>query len=60
LVVIPSTILFVAFDAIPNHFQISIADCDSCVELDHWQQLKKSGISVDFRRISKIDSEFGG
>jgi hypothetical protein len=59
-VVIPSTILFVAFDAIPNDFPISIADCDSCVEFDWWKQLRESGISVDFRRIFKIDSEFGG
>jgi hypothetical protein len=57
---IPSTIRFVAFDAIPNHFQISIADCDSCVQFDCWQQLRKSGIAVDFRRVLRIDSEFHG
>jgi serine/threonine protein kinase len=53
---IPSTIRFVEFDAIPNHFQICIADCDLCVEFDRWQQLRKSGISVDFRRIVRFDS----
>jgi hypothetical protein len=60
VVIIPSTIRFVAFDAIPNRFQISIADCDSCVEFNRWQQLRRSGISVDFRRILRIDSEFHG
>jgi hypothetical protein len=60
VVMIPSTIRFVAFDAIPNHFEISMADCDSCVEFDRWQQLRESGISVDFRRISRIDSDFHG
>jgi hypothetical protein len=58
-VVIPSTILFVAFDVIPNPFQISIADCESCPEFGRWQQLIKSGLKVDFRRILKIDSDFG-
>jgi hypothetical protein len=57
---IPSTIRFVAFDAIPNDFQICIADCDSCVEFGRWQQLRKSGIAVDFRRILRIDSDLHG
>jgi serine/threonine protein kinase len=58
VVMIPSTILFVAFDAIPNRFQISVAGCDSCVEFDRWLQLRESGIAIDFRRILRIDSEF--
>jgi hypothetical protein len=60
VVMIPSTIRFVGFDAIPNHFQISIADGDFCVEFDRWQQLRESGIFVDFRRILRIDSDFHG
>jgi serine/threonine protein kinase len=60
VVKIPSTIRFVGFDAIPNHFQISIAHCDSCVEFDRWLELRESGISVDFRRILRIDSELHG
>jgi hypothetical protein len=58
MVIIPSTIRFVAFDAIPTPFQMCIANCDSCVAFDHWQQLRKSGIAVDFRRILRIDSDF--
>jgi serine/threonine protein kinase len=59
MVILPSTIRFVAFDAIPNHFQICMADCDSCVEFDRWQQLRESGIAVDFRHNFRIDSDFG-
>jgi hypothetical protein len=59
IVIIPSTVLFVAFDAIPTPYQISIADCDFCPEFDRWQHLRVCGISVDFRRILRIDSEFG-
>jgi serine/threonine protein kinase len=58
-VVIPSTILFVAFNVTENPFQISIADYDSCPEFGRWQQLIRLGLNVDFRRILKIDSEFG-
>jgi hypothetical protein len=59
VVIIPSTILFVAFNAIPKDFQISIDGCDSCVEFDRWQQMRESEISIDFRRILRIDSELG-
>jgi hypothetical protein len=59
MVILPSTICFVAFDAIPHKFQISMANCDSCVEFDRWRQLRESGIAVDFRRIFRIDSDFG-
>jgi serine/threonine protein kinase len=60
VVIIPSTIRFVALDAIPTHFQICIADCDSCPEFDCWQHMRESGIFVDFRRVLRIDSEFHG
>jgi hypothetical protein len=59
VVIVPSTIRFVAFDAVPTHFQMCIAHCDSCVAFDRWEQLRKSGIAVDFRRILRIDSDFG-
>jgi serine/threonine protein kinase len=59
MVIIPSTVLFVAFDAILNPYQISIADCDSCPEFNRWQYLRVSGMAVDFRRILRIDSELG-
>jgi hypothetical protein len=34
MIVIPSTVMFVAFDAMPNPYQVSIVDCDSCPEFD--------------------------
>jgi hypothetical protein len=59
MIVIPSTVLFVAFDVIPNSSHIFISDSDSCPEFDRWKQLRKSGIAVDFRRILRIGSGFG-
>jgi hypothetical protein len=59
VVIIPSAIRFVAFDAFPNNFQICIANCDSCVAFNRWWQLRKSGVRIDFRRILRIDSDFG-
>jgi serine/threonine protein kinase len=38
---------------------MSIANCDFCPEFDRWQQLRACGIAVVFRRILRIDSEFG-
>jgi serine/threonine protein kinase len=54
---IPPTILFIASDAIPNPFQIVLEDCNCCPEFARWQQLRMKGISVDFRRILKFDSD---
>jgi hypothetical protein len=59
VIVIPSAVLFVTFDVIHNAFEISIADCNACRESECWQQLIKSGLTVDFRRILKIRSEYG-
>jgi hypothetical protein len=56
-IVIPSTILFVASDAIPTSCQITLEDCNCCPEFDRWQELRMKGISVDFRRILKFDSD---
>jgi hypothetical protein len=55
-IVIPSTIQFVASDAISSYVQISLEDCNSCPEFDHWLDLRKKGIEIDFRRILKFDS----
>jgi serine/threonine protein kinase len=56
-VVIPSTIQFVASDAIPNPSQLTLEDCNSCPEFDRWRQLRANGIAVDFRRILKFNSD---
>jgi hypothetical protein len=51
---IPSTILFIASDAIDTASQIRLFDGDSCPEFDRWLQLKKSDIVIDFRRIQRV------
>jgi serine/threonine protein kinase len=55
-VVIPSTILFIALDAITNPSKISLADCDSCSEFSRWKRLRMEDILVDFRRILRFNS----
>jgi hypothetical protein len=55
-IVIPSTILFIASDAVLDPFQIDISDCDSCPEFSRWQELRASGVVVDFRRLRKVGS----
>jgi serine/threonine protein kinase len=55
-IVIPSTILFVAFNAIDDPSKISLADCESCPEFTRWQRLRMKGIEIDFRRILKFNS----
>jgi serine/threonine protein kinase len=59
VIVIPSTVLFIAFDAVADPSYISIADCDSCPEFNRWQELIKRDIEVDFRRILRIGTDFG-
>jgi hypothetical protein len=54
--VIPSTVVFVAYDAHPNVSQLSLSDPDSCPMFDRWQRLRKSGITVDFQRILEFAS----
>jgi hypothetical protein len=49
--VIPSTVVFVAYDADPGVLQLSLSDPDSCPMFDRWRCLRKSGITVDFQRI---------
>jgi hypothetical protein len=48
---IPWSVLFVAFDLGLHTHQLLLSEGDSCEELDGWLRVKKSGISVDFRRI---------
>jgi hypothetical protein len=55
-VVIPSTILFLAFDAVGNETEIKVEDPSCCPELDRWLQLRRLGIRGDFRRIQRVDS----
>jgi hypothetical protein len=51
---IPSTILFIAFHRADIALQIRFVDRDFCPELSRWQQLKRSGIVKDFRRIQRV------
>jgi hypothetical protein len=53
-IVIPSTVMFVAYDAHDNFFHLSLSDPDSCPVFDRWQRLRKSGITVDFQRILRF------
>jgi hypothetical protein len=55
-VVIHSTISFIASDAVLDPFQISLDDEHYCPEFDRWREVRKSGVSVDFRRISRVGS----
>jgi hypothetical protein len=50
-ITIPSAVLFVAHDASPNPWRLSLCDEDSCAEFVRWRRLRRSGIAVDFRRI---------
>jgi hypothetical protein len=48
---IPSTVVFVPSDADPDLSRVSFSDPDSCPMFDWERRLRKSGITVDFRRI---------
>jgi hypothetical protein len=53
-ILISSTILFIASDAIEITSEIRLIDGDSCPEFARWLQLNRSGIRADFRRIEKV------
>jgi serine/threonine protein kinase len=53
-ILIPSTILFIASNAVDDASQIRLIDGDSCPEFDRWLQLKRSGCAIDFRRIRRV------
>jgi serine/threonine protein kinase len=54
--VIPSTVVFVAYDAHDNLFQLSLSDPGSCPMFDRCRHLRKSGITVNFQRILRLTS----
>jgi serine/threonine protein kinase len=51
---IPSTILFIASDAIDIDSQIRLIGEDSCPEFDRWVQRKQSGAAIHCRRIRRV------
>jgi hypothetical protein len=53
-ILIPSTISFIASDAVDIASQIRLIDGNSCPEFDRWLELKRSGIAIDFRRIQRV------
>jgi serine/threonine protein kinase len=53
-ILIPSTMLFIASDAVGIPLEIRLIDSDSCPEFDRWLELNRSGIGIDFRRIQKV------
>jgi hypothetical protein len=55
-ILIPSTILFIASDAVDIDSQTLVVDSDSSPEFDRWLQLQRSGIRVDFQRMSRVGS----
>jgi hypothetical protein len=59
VVVIPSTVVFIACDAFRNVSQISIANSDFCQEFDRWRELRAIRIAVDFRRILRFGYGLG-
>jgi hypothetical protein len=53
-ILIPSTILFIAYSAVDIAAQIRLIDGDSCPEFERWLRLKRSDIAIDFRRIQRM------
>jgi hypothetical protein len=50
----PSTVLFVASNAVDIISRIRFVDGDSSPEFDGWLRLRRSGVRVDFRRIQRV------
>jgi uncharacterized Fe-S cluster-containing radical SAM superfamily protein len=48
---IPSTVLFVASDAIPDFVNLVLAQGESCPEFDQWRRLRMTGITGNFELI---------
>jgi serine/threonine protein kinase len=55
-ILIPSTILFVASNAVDSNTRIRLFEGVPCPEFDRWWELNRSGIAVDFRRIERVGS----
>jgi serine/threonine protein kinase len=51
---IPSTILFIASDAVDIASQMIVIDGNFCRGFYRWLKLKKCGIRIDFRRIERM------
>jgi hypothetical protein len=56
VITIPPTVVFVAFNAIPNVSDLFISDHASCPEFARWRELRKCHVAVDFRRILRVGS----
>jgi hypothetical protein len=54
--VIPSTILFMAYDVHSNLSRLPLSDLDFAPAFDRWRGLRLSSITVDFQRILRADS----
>jgi hypothetical protein len=55
-IVVPSTVVFVAYGANANRFSVARSDPHSRPMFDRWQRLVKSGITIDFQRILRYGS----
>jgi hypothetical protein len=55
-IVIPSTVVFVAYHTHPDLSQLSLSNPDSCPMFVRWRRLRKSRIAVDFQRILRFGS----
>jgi hypothetical protein len=56
--IVPSSILYISWNAVEDSSQISIGSLDCCPEYGRWQRLLSRGIIVDFRRIRRFGSGF--
>jgi hypothetical protein len=53
-ILIPSSILFIASDAIDIASQIKLIGWYPYPEFEGWLELKQSGIAIDFRRVERV------
>jgi serine/threonine protein kinase len=53
-IVIPSTILFIACNAIEISEKMFVVEGDGCREFNRWLRLKRSDVAVDFRQIQRV------
>jgi hypothetical protein len=57
-IVIPSTICFVAYDAIPTVSRLVLIYPDLYPEFNRWRELRKREIDIDFRRVLRVGLGF--
>jgi hypothetical protein len=53
---IPSTVVFIASEAIDDPFQISLTNSGFCPEFERWQFVNSLSLVLDFRRIRRFGS----